>query len=439
MTAFPAIVILSSKLLLLLSIEFFQGCLLISEVRQSCFSIYFLIVVAMKNACHLIFILSFVLLYSCKKDTGNEGNEGNIPVLKSSLEETKTSFFDLFKSAELIPLETTDQSLMKGTRKLDCYHDTLYVFDDDLYALFIFDNDGKYINKIHRVGDGPGEYVYVYDFYLNREERIIEMLSPSSIHYRYGFDTGFIKSYHLPSPPKSTQRLEYWDENTFSYWSMLAPDTTSYGDYGRISLNLVSLETTKNVGSFYVRDYCVTQLYSSHPFYRYDNQLFFLRPFSNDVYLLTKNGPEVAYTWDFGDKTMTIDVLNYKYPESPDINEVHMKFYKMFEAGDIPEAPYCYVFQNQTDQYYYTKLRFPPRIYKNLFYNKETHQTLFFEKTIEGISFNPIYFTNEYLIFVIEPDQKELILPVLTTDTEKEKWAKIEDTDNPVLVKCYFK
>jgi len=384
----------------------------------------------MKRIYFTIFIVTF--LYSCGK-VNDSINDVSV-ILKSSLEETKTSFFDLFERAELIPLETTDQSLIKSTRKVDCYDDTLYVFDDDLFAVFIFDGTGKYLNKVHKIGQGPGEYAYIYDFCVDGEKRTINMLSPLGVHYVYDFDTQFVKSYNLPTPPDSHYRFGKFSEESYVYWSMIGPN----GEYRNNNLNLVSLEQNKNLKHFGIKDHCHTQLYTSFPFYNYKDSLFFMRPFSNDVYLLTEDSAMIAYSWNFGKETMSIDVVNHKYPEHPDVNQANMEFYNMFDNGEVKEAQYCYVCQNQTDKYYYTRVRFAHNVRKNLFYDKSSNRTMFFEKVTEGISFNPIYFSNEYLIFQIEPNQKDMLLPVLI-DSEKAKLENIDEADNPILVKCYFK
>jgi hypothetical protein len=63
---------------------------------------------------------------------------------------------------------------------------------------------------------------------------------------------------------------------------------------------------------------------------------------------------------------------------------------------------------------------------------------MLFEKTTEGILFDPILFTDEYLLFSLNPENKEMIEPVLS-EKEKEKLRYFEPTDNPWLVKCIFK
>ena len=385
----------------------------------------------MKRIYFTIFIVTF--LYSCGKVNDSINDESAV-TLKSSLEETKTSFFDLFKKVEIIPLETTEQSLIKFPQKVDCYDDTLYVFDEDLFTVFIFDRTGKYLNKVDKIGQGPGEYTLIYDFCIDKKNRTINMLSPLGVHYVYDFDAQFVKSYNLPTPPQSRYKFGKYSDESYVYWSMIGPS----GEYRDSNLNLISLELNKNLKHFGIKDHHYTQLYTSFPFHNYNDSLFFMRPFSNDVYLLSEDGAKIAYSWDFGKETMCIDVVNHKYPEHPDVNQADMEFYNMFDNGEVKEAQYCYVLQNQTDKYYYSRVRFAHNVRKNLFYEKSSKKTMFFEKTTESISFDPIYFSNEYLVFLIEPDQKDMMLPVLT-DGEKAKLENIDEANNPVLVKCYFK
>ena len=120
------------------------------------------------------FAFALLLWASCTDTSSPKG----YPVLKASLKETNTSLFDLFEKVELIPLETTDSSLIKWTSKVRYHAGKYYVFDEAQSALFIFDDRGSYINKIHRIGQGPGEYEHIYDFCLDTICSRIDMLSP---------------------------------------------------------------------------------------------------------------------------------------------------------------------------------------------------------------------------------------------------------------------
>ena len=371
----------------------------------------------------------FCFLYHSCQD--NKEKEISYPLLKVSTEVTKTSFFDLFEDAELICLETVDSSLIKKVTKIESWDNSYYILDEELSSLFRFDETGKYKDRIAKVGNGPGEYLYIYDFYLNKEKQRVDMFSPLGEFFCYNLHTfAFEKKYSLPKPPKSCWYFTGWTNDRYIIWSLaLYPE--------EYAVNVVIPEKDSVVASYHNNQNWVLQTYC-YPFYQdsKDDPHYF-KPFECEVYEFTERGVEIAYAWDFGKKG--IDFTNYKFPNSPDENRNFKEFFDMFDTGEISEAPFCFEWNNQTDKYYFARLRFAHRVKKNLFYNKETKDYMLFEKTMEGVSFSdPIYFTDEYMLFAVEPDKVEMLIPVLS-DTEKQKINKIEESDNPILVKCYFK
>ncbi len=65
---------------------------------------------------------------------------------------------------EVIPLETIDESIISYIERVKTYNNRFYIQDREQKVIFIFDENGKYINKINRLGRGPGEYIYINDF-----------------------------------------------------------------------------------------------------------------------------------------------------------------------------------------------------------------------------------------------------------------------------------
>lgn len=62
-----------------------------------------------------------------------------------------------------IPLETTDESLVGRIKKV-IYHDHLFfIYDKSWESVFVFVDDGSFVQKIDRMGNGPGEYVQTMD------------------------------------------------------------------------------------------------------------------------------------------------------------------------------------------------------------------------------------------------------------------------------------
>lgn len=75
------------------------------------------------------------------------------------------------------------------------------------------------MDKIYRIGHGPGEYVMVYDFLINEDRKTIEMLNPIGFIHRYSMDGEFIEKDTLPNPPLSYKYIEQLDENHYATWS----------------------------------------------------------------------------------------------------------------------------------------------------------------------------------------------------------------------------
>lgn len=69
----------------------------------------------------------------------------------------------LTDSCRLIPLETTDDSLLGKIYKIKKHNNTYYLLSDDRWILR-FDENGKFISSLNCLGSGPEEYTYIGDF-----------------------------------------------------------------------------------------------------------------------------------------------------------------------------------------------------------------------------------------------------------------------------------
>lgn len=130
----------------------------------------------MKNSIFVI-ILSVCLL-SCQhtgdSSTTKDSTIETIPVFSNYTAELPFSAF--VDTIELIPLETTEENLIGEITRL--------IFNDGKYyirstnsmqnaKLFVFDENGKYIQKIGNKGVGPGEYIQFEDFTIANDNHIV--------------------------------------------------------------------------------------------------------------------------------------------------------------------------------------------------------------------------------------------------------------------------
>ena len=375
---------------------------------------------------------AFLLLCSCNQqvDTQLFPNHQDYHILKVSLEETNTSLFDIFEKIELVPLETNDESLIKQIVKVKYYQNCFYVLDNQ-NALFFYNHTGKYLNKIHRIGQGPGEYQLIYDFFIDTLQSQVGMLSPYGSVFHYNFQGVFIKKTDLPHPPPSYGNVELFSDSTYLLWS-----SVPFGEFE--GLNIVSMETGEKIGGFIYNEHPVFSTWSQ-VFYRDDKgNVYLTRGFSNDVFIVTPEGLEIAYSWDFGKRNNNIEKLRLSN-SLQEMNETAQRFRDSFWNGES-SVSYLLSLQHQTDLYYYATMWFAFRKMKHLFYHKQTGKFHLFERTTEGVSIErPLLITDEFMLAELGFENKESIAPWLFSDDDRKKLADFQEEDNPYLLKFTFK
>lgn len=367
-----------------------------------------------------IIFLTAIICVSCKDSSKSLGE---YPILKASLVEKQVSIHDIFKEAVIIPLETTQESPFRYPEKICVYNDTVYVFDSSLNSLYIFGIDGKYINKIHRVGQGPEEYILVYDFLVNQYDNTIELLNPMGTIHKYRMDGTFVRRDDLPKPPMNYRYFELLDKEYYAVWSMVQNDENS--------LNILTSENYQNFGGYFPHS-GMWGAFGRAVFYLYNDSLYYYECMANKVYHLTQDGYQTVYEWDFG-----MGIIDPKRLSAPleKVNEALQELGEDFKEGKIP---FCFAQQFQTDKYYYASLRFGFYTQKSLFYDKSTGESLFFEKTKEGIKLIPGIMTNEYMIGLLSYEDKETLRSVVSPADAK-LLDKMKEEDNMWLVKFTFK
>ena len=122
---------------------------------------------AVKTVFITITLLSF-LIAGCVRDKKDElkpiVNDKNATAIELfnnkadyKLEDIKMSEF--VDSVKFIILEETDESIIKSINKIIFTQEYIIAVDKELRSIFFFEWNGKYVKKIARTGQGPGEYL----------------------------------------------------------------------------------------------------------------------------------------------------------------------------------------------------------------------------------------------------------------------------------------
>jgi hypothetical protein len=151
----------------------------------------------MKKMKKIIYLCIFLLLFlSCKEKkqsvvvSHNATYTINVDSLK--MEEFPLNISVIFKSVRTIILEDHEYAIIGQIDGIQVFENYIFVLDiTHARKLFVFDRkNGKYIRQIGNMGHGPGEYVSLCDFCINKEKREIYLLDNLRKILIYDMDTG---------------------------------------------------------------------------------------------------------------------------------------------------------------------------------------------------------------------------------------------------------
>ena len=363
-----------------------------------------------------------MVLTGCFGHSANTGQEDNIVTLQADFNSESPSYTNYFDRVETIPLETNDSSLIATASKILVVDDRIVVLDFKSSTVKQFHRDGSYVGSIGNKGQGPEEYIIVYDISYNKDKKYLSLLSPYGEIVNYTLDNKFVDRVELPAKPN------YWVAEWISGDRMVTWSGMEADEPGISLMDPYS-------GTEFMTDWynCFEfDFLSTTPFSSYNGRLYFDGPFTNDVYEITPDSLKLSYRWDFGK-----DNISDSYRESlRNIDDRQIRDERV--KSEIGGNDHKYNFENnwQTDKYYIALMLvspYPDIRYKTAVYSKENKSGVCFSKFKEGMTFKPVYVNDEYVLCQIPETELDIYNGI--TDS---KLVYNED-DNIVLAKYYFK
>lgn len=141
---------------------------------------------------YLLLLVAFVAsLTSCSE---KKVPAGDLPVinLSDNVEEvTSLPLSDAAAQVEIVPLELTDSSLIAEVSNVQVTEHDIWVKSSKSQSVFRFSREGKFLNKVGRVGQGPGEYSYLGGFMVDEDRQEVYLTTVSNGVYAYDFNGAF--------------------------------------------------------------------------------------------------------------------------------------------------------------------------------------------------------------------------------------------------------
>ena len=125
-------------------------------------------------------------------------DESRATTIKIATSNDTPDLDSIVRNHKFTRLETSEECLVGEVYKLSCRNKKYYILDRHLQkALFVFDEEGKFRNRIGRRGRGPGEFIEPTDFIVSDSTvTVFDMFGHKLLYYNP--DGTFIRSVRLP-------------------------------------------------------------------------------------------------------------------------------------------------------------------------------------------------------------------------------------------------
>jgi len=372
-----------------------------------------------------------------------ENNIGNEEfVISVSPNELDFGPFDLtpfIDSIKYVKLELTDESLIGSIDKIIIFEELIYILDRQTKSLFVFNMDGKFAHKISKIGQGPGEYIHLDFFDIDRENKHIVLTDLMSYWVmRYDMNGKFLYRRKIPV---WCEGLSILPNKGIVLYSNFRNNTDKLSQ----EYNLIYLDSIMNFKRAYFpynskefnQRISVSTSTGGH-FFAYEEQLYFTFPGGSTVYQVEEDSLIIKYKFDFGKDMREIE--NQIKPDK--LAEQLEKSYNGF-FGKVMENDKLLFFTMES-------VRFP--LLNALYYSKESGNKLFsiffFVEDKIQINFAQTGYKS-WIIYDIQPfeiiewkerfPKDDISSAGRYTKARLDLAEELTDEDNPVLMFVKFK
>ena len=129
----------------------------------------------------------------------------------------------IFKNTLTIILETADDNIIGRVSDIQVFDNNIYILDSrSAKSLFVFDMEGRFVRKIGRIGQGPGDYIEINDFTFDMENRIIFLCDYRNRIHKYELDGTYINTITIQATNSKAIFIQFYDGRLYlsqTWWN----------------------------------------------------------------------------------------------------------------------------------------------------------------------------------------------------------------------------
>jgi hypothetical protein len=383
-------------------------------------------------------LLGFVLS-GC---AGSIREQSSIPLIRIDIDRIEIlKLSDFFAEVSYVPL--TDSFLVSTVERAKVYGDKLFLLTDK--SVLVFDlNTGESLSSIRHLGDGPGEYISLYDMLYDKNENIIELLDMNGQKVlRYGMNDHFISEFKTSF-------------SSFSFYK-IAPSAYLFYNNNMISdvtdrkLVRYDARTSKITASWFPIDKHLASYFFTVDANNFGSVLtpsFHFCP-SDTIYGFTDNcEPSARYVLNFGKNHTPAQFYKKNYSDIFDFSVKATRQNYIYLYDNFCENDYAAMFFFRNDKNIYWVL-----------YDKNTQTAHVTDQWMDdyhsgtsihtGYGNGPFVMDDTSLYFFLQPDQLIDLMKNEKRSNGYKSHSNILDSlyhssdfseqSNPIIVKCKFR
>jgi len=182
----------------------------------------------MKNIISIL--LSGILFFACntKNQETTEKTEYSIINLSDNIKEVvQLPLTDAVQKVDIVPLETTDESLINDLTLIEVTDEFIFIYQRKSSEILRFARNGKFLNKIGRKGQGPGEYTYIGGLQIDQNKEEVYAITTANGVLVYDFEGNFkrqiIDHTSLEKEYSSIANIQYLLSNGHFFFTQTTP------------------------------------------------------------------------------------------------------------------------------------------------------------------------------------------------------------------------
>jgi hypothetical protein len=343
-------------------------------------------------------------------------------------------YHEIFSKIEIVPLQTTDTTLIGVIRQF-IMTDDYFIVQDNQAIISVFDKAGNFIsNSSECHGQGPEDYSILMGMAYNENTRCVDILTPYNL-ISYNLNFQFERKAGLPAYAKTDRHSGLFFYELFATGKdkyMLFPTTISKDAHKIVFYDSKEEKIIKEIS--YEEDVISALTQQVQNISYLDERNLSFSPFALTYFLYTIDledfSIEKKYKLDFGNSSVTAKDLERFNNEKEKVDYLAFESKNPLPLRNFFNRKYLVSIIRYSNEYYtFVKQLETDRDYliKNSHLNEKINIPAF-----NGLK-------NDILYSIVTPvELKKYLDTTLLSDKDKLLSENIAEDDNPVVVKYYL-